>query len=112
MIYIIIVASAARKGLIFVSTATELVGAVIIGSALVGWLGTSTSELSQQRAIQRTTSNHTFCQHEDTLDQALLDSHTISKKALFANDATHSQMPATGIATSVSKELGDIALHA
>jgi hypothetical protein len=112
MIYITTVASAVRKDSIFVLTATELVEAAITGLDSVGWLGISTSELRHQKATQRITSSHIFCQREDTHDQTLLDSHTESKKVHFANNVTHSQMPATGIATSVSKELGDIALRA
>jgi hypothetical protein len=112
MTYITTVASAAKKDSIFVLTATELAGAVITGLDLVGWLGTSTSELSLPKDIRQITSSHTFCRREDTHDQTLLANHTESKKVRFANNVTHSQMPATGTATSVSRELGDIALHA
>jgi hypothetical protein len=111
MTYITTVASAVRKDLIFALIASELAGAVITGLDLVGWLGISTSELSHQKATQRITSSHTFYRRENTHDQALLAKHTVSKKALFANNATHSQMPATGTATYVSRVLGDIALH-
>jgi hypothetical protein len=111
MIYIITVASAARKGLIFALTATELAEVVTTGLDLAGWLGTSTSELSHPRATQQTTNNHTFYRREDTHDQVLPANDTTSRKALFASNVTHSQMQATGTATSVSKELGDIALH-
>jgi hypothetical protein len=111
MTYIIIVASAAKKGSIFALTVIELVEAATTGLALAGWLGTSTSVLRHQKATRRITSSHTFYQREDTHDQALLANHAMSKRALFANGALLSQMLATGTATSVSKEPGDIALH-
>ena len=111
MIYITTVASVARKDSIFVLTATELAEVVTIGLDLAGWLGTSTSELSHLRATRQITNNHTFYRHENIHDQALPANDTISRKALFANNATHSQMPATGTATYVLRVLGDIALH-
>jgi hypothetical protein len=112
MTYITTVASAVRKDSICVLIATELVEAVITGLDSVGWLGTSTSEPRHQKATQRITSSHTSWQREGIHDQTPLADHTVSKKALSANNATHSQMPATGTATYVSRVLGDIALHA
>ena len=112
MIYIITVASAARKVSIFVLTATGLVEGVITGLALAGWLGRSTSVPSHRKDIQRITNSRTSCQRGDTHDQALQANHTTLKKVLSAKDATRLPTPATGTATSVSKEPGDTALHA